>query len=434
MVIKEIHLKRLETLVKFIEQKATEGNIVLKRKEVAEVVGVSEGDSLKAVFKLLNENPELYSERITYEKEGRENIFGIAEQNLFICNQSVGLDFNNVLKSPNEDKYLTYLSATKLSELWDEQIITYNPETQRGRREKVDKSGNVIEEDVCSKKNIEEIALRICNGNYCTDTIVLNASNCILTYNSTDQNLTLQKDEQSEFNILDGQHRIKSIRLAIEIIPDLIENGTIPKDRIPNLDELYFPVQIETLTIELAQNAFSQFTKGLKISTTRSEYLDNTSETNTFLKDVISHSNYNGKVEIIKDSIKNTDKLVSFGTLTNAFKESFKEEDIDTSLRSYLIKYFNILEDIISSSENNEDTMLKENITYYGYLAMAKKLYNKEISLDKNVIKNLLSKVDFNKESETWFGKVLLQGKRGLSITNKKDTRKYVAQVFSDLI
>lgn len=77
--INKVHIDRFSKLINYIK-KCESKEILLKRKEVADIVGVSEGDSLKMTFKILTEYPELYSEHFLFKKEGRNNIFTKVEQ------------------------------------------------------------------------------------------------------------------------------------------------------------------------------------------------------------------------------------------------------------------------------------------------------------------------------------------------------------------
>lgn len=426
--INEVHVKRLGALIKYIKKNATDGKLSLKRSEIAEICGVCEGDSLKKIFKLLNEYPEYYSNDITYLKEGKLNIFTLKEENpIFSQMQNDGVILEPVISCGN-GSFLTSLPISKINELWDQQILTYNPEIQRGKKKKIVK-GEEIEEDVCSVSNIQEIAMKILENKYFHDTIILNASKCKL--NLSDGKLTILKDSnESEFNISDGQHRTKSIRLAFEIYAET-ENA---EKVFPNFNpDMQFPIQIETFDVKDAQSAFHQYTKGLKISTTRSEYFNNTDERVSFLKNVIAASKYNDQVELIKDSIKNTSMMVSFGTFATAFKDYFKEEDLSDNLKDYLVGYLNILNDFIKE-HSIEDSMLKENIAYYGYMALARKLYVNKVELSREKIFTLLQNIEQDKSANIWLGKVVLQGKKKLSVTNKRDTRIYVGNVISSFI
>lgn len=82
--INDIHINRFEKLVDFIEQKE-EKTFELQRSEISNIVGVSEGDSLKKIFKILNENKELYNEKFLYKKEKRKHLFMKVDKKI-ICN------------------------------------------------------------------------------------------------------------------------------------------------------------------------------------------------------------------------------------------------------------------------------------------------------------------------------------------------------------
>lgn len=72
--MKEVHISRFERLVEFIDKKE-EKTFELKRMEIAKIVGVSEGDSLKKIFLILEENKDIYSEKFIYKKENRKHFF-----------------------------------------------------------------------------------------------------------------------------------------------------------------------------------------------------------------------------------------------------------------------------------------------------------------------------------------------------------------------
>lgn len=427
--IKPVMRERIGILIKFIEQKVSIGEtLTLKRRDIAEIVGVSEGDSLKAIIKILKEYPEEYDQKITLDIQKDKNVtlytFGIADANVFVAATSQ----SSITISPvivKNGKIVGLITGRELVTLWKEQGITYNPIIQRGTKQ-VKKNGVIEEVAVCSEMNIIEIANKMASNDYCCDTITLNISNC--EYSIVGKELIINKtSKDSEVNVLDGQHRNKGLLL----VDQMIQEG---KDVECNLEDMVFPLQIETLEIEKAQNAFSQFTKGLKISTTRREFFDNNNPYTIFAKDLVVKSRYADKVETVKDNIKSTDKLVSFGNITNGLKNILKIEQLTDDLKDYMIQFLNILEGIMERTPNDKNSMLKENITYYGYFAMATKMFNKNIPLSEERVSNLIKSIDMNKGSDLWLGKVTLQGKTGLNVTNKKDTRKYVSNLFASLV
>lgn len=78
--MKEIHLNRFNKLINYIENKP-EVCFTLKRKEIADIVGVSEGDSLKMIFKLLENNKDLFLQKFNYEKVQKTHNFTRIKKN-----------------------------------------------------------------------------------------------------------------------------------------------------------------------------------------------------------------------------------------------------------------------------------------------------------------------------------------------------------------
>lgn len=427
--INDIHIERVNTLIKFIETKGQEG-LELKRKDVLNIIGIVEGDSAKWVFKILNEVPEVYSDKIVYEKRDKLYFFKVATNNvLSVFNQEVVLELD-ALELIKGKKFSSYLTGRQLVDLWKSQFLTYNPLIQRGQIEKLDKDGNIYLEDIYSEKNVKEIADKIVSDNFITDTMTLNFFNCIIIYKN--HILSVIRNNNSECNVLDGKHRLE----ANILVDELVKLGESDFD----LDTLVFPIQIETLPIEKAQTAFSQFAKGLKISSTRAEYFNNIDKHNVMLKSIIEKSTIKDKVEVVKDTIlKNSDKIVTFGTLLNAFKSEFKEEDLTPQLEDFMVNFLNQLYSTVTPlndfdlrKELRAKSLIGENISFYGYIGLAKELFSKKKQPKEYIVK--INDIDFNKSSNIWLGTVILKGKRSLNITNKKDTRKYLRDKVIDLV
>lgn len=491
LIINDVLRKRVQVLINYLEQKLEFGTVIkLKRKEVMNIVGVSEGDSAKKLFRVLNEAPEEYNQKITYEKEDKLYVFGLAENNVFInaADQVVELENFASWKKDGTEKYVGFMRGSEIVKYWDAQTITYNPCIQRGTKTIV-KGGETVEEDICSTKNIGEIANMIKKDEYVTDTITLNVMGAEVNYQNG--KLLILKNRDSEINILDGQHRTKSlIRISDEIssmleirkklvelihanhisdiselakrakeesisLTKLLDNSSItmeinntPEDLINLinnitkinehlLDDIVFPIQIEVLSKEKAQSAFAQFTKGLKIATTRKEFLDNTNPYTIFLKESIDScdSYYKGKIEEAKDNIKGTNKLVAFGTLATATK-FIKEDDLTDEFKEYFKMFFNKLGKRIYDGENKNEkfSLLRENIAYYGYISIAKELFDNKFDLEIN-FEEIYNKIYVLAQDEVlWKENILRRGKTGFTIINNRDTRKFVFNKFKQLI
>lgn len=421
--LNEIHYKRFEILIDYVSKHDNGEGLLLKRKDVLNIIGINEGDSAKAIFKIINDLPDNYKDQLLIQDEGRQKRYFYIGNPKAKQEENI-LTLSNVL-SIGKNRYLTIMSAQQIGDLWERQVISYNPLIQRGEREIINKDGTVSKEPIYSKSNVKQIAEKIMDGTYHTDTIVLN----ILKTGKEqlifqDGTLTMKN---GEINILDGQHRLHSINM----VKELIESGEVTDT---DLESLIFPVQIENMDITEAQDAFSQFARGLKISSTRAEFFNNKDIENILIKEVIQECVLSDKVETVKNSILKSDrkKVVTFATLINGFKMSFpkienKEEyhEIKKFLIEFLNELFRIIPELTDYDkrvQSRDTSLIAENFAFYGYMKIANYLLKKP---DWTKLLPAINNINFSKDSSPWYGKVTRKGKKGYSITNNADTRNY---------
>lgn len=428
---------RLRTVINYIKSHDDGSGVVLKRKEVLEIVKISEGDSAKALFRELNNCKD-----ITIEKNNNVNTYyyiGEKEEKSKMSQTECKLVLSNVIQT-GTNSFLTSIDGETLQKLWKDGTISYNADTQRGEKEVINRQGEKEMQPVYSKLNVKKITEMIISGKYHEDTIVLN----VLKTGEEEidyDNGTLYI-AKGEINILDGQHRLHSLDLVKERLEEAGEQG--------NLKNIVFPLQIKNLNVEDAQDAFYQFSQGLKISTTRSEYFNNRDFENVIAKKLMNHSDLINKVEIIGNSISknNTKNIVTFGTLVSAIRENFKGKMdekgklssaslIDTGdkaekVGNYLCEFVNELFKVIPEildyemrSESKKTSLITENFAFYGYFGVANYLMDKE---DWKELLPKLLEVNFNKDMKPWCGKVTRRGKGGYIITNNSDSRSYFSK------
>ncbi|MDD4321447.1 MAG: DNA sulfur modification protein DndB [Acidaminococcaceae bacterium] len=341
------------------------------------------------------------------------------------------LIFENVVRI-GEDTYLTSVSGWDLHKLWEGGVIVYNPVTQRGEKVVRDRKGREKIKPVFSYTNVKKIVEKVLRGEYHPDTIVINV------LKDGEENIEYDEKEKTiyinegEIDILDGQHRLR----ALDQAQKTIEKNDLPVD----LKDLIFPLQICNLTVEDAQNSFHQFAQGVKISPTRSEYFDSKSYENLIVKHLFDKSDLGKKIEVVKNNIppKERYKVVTFATLVNAIRISFgsiETKKQTEQLSKYLCEFFDELIDTIlelrnadKRLESKEGSLIAENFTFYGYVAVAARLYgNKE--WEKLVRR--LADMDYYKKSDIWFGHVIKEGRaKKFSIINNNASRKYFVQKF----
>lgn len=331
--------------------------------------------------------------------------------------------FRNVSQI-GEKEYQTVINGQKLAEMWRDGVITYNPEIQRGTKVKRGKDNTETEVAVFSKANVKKIYASMLSGQYFTDMITLNVLE--------DGNEKIELDDEGnltvygEINIADGQHRIRALVMILE--------GNEKGDLAFDLSELKFPVKITNYDVQTAQQQFHQFSKGLKISSSRAEYFNQTGLANIVVRELMKNSDLAGRVEVVRNSIPKKDErhIVTFATLVNAIQIVYK--DLETRIQAielakYLSEFFNELINLIPELHNykkraqsKETSLIGENFMFYGYVAISKVLRGKE---NWQEYLPSINEIDLSKASKQWYGDVIRGGEeRGYTIINTNDSRQ----------
>lgn len=337
-----------------------------------------------------------------------------------------------------EAEFTTHLSGKELLRLWLDNVIEYFPEIQRGTKVKLDKDKNEVEVPVFSMANVKKITESILKGNYFTDLITLNiVKDGTEKVEFKDNSLIVYS---GKIAISDGQHRIRALE-SIKMSNDTMETAF-------DLDSLIFPVKITIYDISTAQQQFYQFSQGLKISSSRSEYFNSKDLSNILVKRLMEKGRaLHEKVEVVKNTIskKDTRHLVSFATLVNAVEMVYvldTEEELDR-LTEYLNEFFKELINLIPELsdyekrlESKEHSLIAENFMFYGYMAISQILFNIPDWKEKMP---LILQLDLNKDSKLWYGKIIKRGKKkGYSIINSNDSRRAIInrinKEFSELL
>ena len=214
----------------------------------------------------------------------------------------------------------------------------------------------------------------------------------------------------------------------------MILEGNEKGDLAFDLSELKFPVKITNYDVQTAQQQFHQFSQGLKISSSRAEYFNQTGLANIVVRELMKSSDLAGRVEVVRNSISKNDErhIVTFATLVNAIEIVYK--DLETrvqalELSKYLAEFFNELINLMPELHNyekraksKETSLIGENFMFYGYVAISKVLREKE---NWKEYLPLVNELDLSKSSKQWYGDVIKRGKeRGYTIVNNNESRK----------
>ena len=300
----------------------------------------------------------------------------------------------------NREWRASKVSIKDLKSFMDRNLITYNPKTQRPTEKRL-VNNKITEKISTNKKSVREIKNLILRGDYFPPTITLNVLNNGLDNAVYEDGILTIK---SECDLIDGWHNYSGLIEALSENPDI---------------ELYYKVDIYRVDEITARNFIAMRNKQNIFKEETESYYDTSKICNLLVNDIntegtsISNLLKNKLGKEIGD-VELLGKYCTFQVLSKAIENNFSIEKNDRikaqSIKKYLIDFFNI---IISTYYNDFENVLfsrKESyVTYnnmfYGYIALASKLYNKENWEEK--LKNILSHIDFGKSSEDWKNKGL---------------------------
>lgn len=350
--------------------------------------------------------------------------------------KSVDLRFHDVHRL-NDKEYSLVLSAYQIAELWysDENLLSYFVPTQRGVKHSRTTKGNSKVTPIISNSNVKEMVELITNDKFYTSQLTFNVldegEKCLEYKNGT---LRITKG----LNILDGMHRITSIYKVYLHSLILGEDS----DLTQKLKNLMFPVKITHYDLNSAQIMFSQYSKGLKLSTSKVESFDMSKASNRIVDKLNKHSVLKGMIDVNKTSIAKTDitHIVTFATLNEAVKNSFgviqnekEEREIYEFLELFfyeLMLLFPEMQEAGSRIDSKEYSLLCENMMFYGYLTIAEILYLKRFKDWKTELYNL-DKIPFEKDNEIWQPIVRINNDR-ISLVNNKNTRNILCKIIKE--
>lgn len=350
--------------------------------------------------------------------------------------QRINLEFKDVHRL-NDKEYSLVLSAYEIAQLWHSQnnLLSYFVPTQRGLKQSRTPKGQTKVAPIISNSNVKEMVELITENKFYTSQLTFNVldegERCMEYENGT---LKITKG----LNILDGMHRITSIYRVYLHALILGEDSDLSQ----RLKDLMFPVKITHYDLNSAQIMFSQYSKGLKLSTSKVESFDMSKASNRIVDRLNKHSVLKGMVDVNKTSIAKSDTIhiVTFATLNEALKNSFgviqnekEENDIYEFLELFfyeLMLLFPEMQEAESRSESKEYSLVCENMMFYGYLTIAEMLYLKRFKDWKSELANL-DKVPFDKDNEIWQPIVRINEDK-ISLVNNKNTRNILCKIIKE--
>lgn len=323
---------------------------------------------------------------------------------------------SSVIRVTNED-YLTAMSYKDIADLWIYKILTYNFQTQRLSKKRVNAKGKIIEKADIKSKSVQNIKKLMLEGKYSPSTILFN----ILV--DGESSISFEEGELiihegSTVNIIDGMHRLMAIVEIMEEYPDF---------------EGYMNIDIKHYPIEKAQKLLAVTNTVNRFDKTLVKYYGGEEYSEEITKYLMSIPVLHRRVEI-KTAIDKKITITNFAILADSIKISFAPEsvkdkyDVQDVLRRFYEYLIPSYEDVLVKNriKNLEASWMSHHNMHVGFIAIAKKLfdkYGKEFPVDQIVA--IIEGIDFNKETSSL---TEIMGGQGKTNSNKvkQQIRDYI--------
>lgn len=292
----------------------------------------------------------------------------------------------------SDDQWETVLSSQEVGRLYNSGRVLYRPETQRGMIAVKSKDSIVYRIDY-NIEQINEIADKLLNGSYISDTLTFNVlknGKDNVKYDRKDLSIFINKE--SEVNVADGFHRSYAILKALSINPDLQYNWKI---HIANWD------------VDKAQRFIYQKDHRTPLRKEYRESLNKARFENSIVNALNErpHNELQFKIATDANALNIGNSYVMFNTLADAIENAFtiKSQRDANKITDYLIEFFNELigiyiDDFKDTKKSQRSSYTTYSNMFIGYVALAGKLYDKENWM--GLLEKTLDKADLSKSNE----------------------------------
>ena len=234
-----------------------------------------------------------------------------------------------------DDRWSTKIDVQTLKDLYDKQLIIYNPNTQRQLKKTSYGGVDYYTIDIVSK-SIKEIESLLEKGEFISNDLSFN-----LSIDNPNIEFDIKGDElivtSGEFDIIDGFHRFRAAMNVINRNPDF--NFT-------------FGLRIMNYNESKANAYIGQEDKRNQISLIHRKSLDSTNATNIVIERLSNTSNSRLKCMIGTEGIALISRAYLFGLIDYYYKTSQASRSELSKISNKLIGIFNSIIDDIPEYEN----------------------------------------------------------------------------------
>ncbi|GAV11376.1 DNA sulfur modification protein DndB [Paenibacillus sp. NAIST15-1] len=338
---------------------------------------------------------------------------------------SLPYTFESVLKTSDID-YLTVLSYQDIAKLWNYGILTYNFQSQRLSKKKMNSKNKIVEKADVNLRSVKNIVRLMQEGKYSPSTLLFNVlvdGKSSIEYEDGELTVT----EESTINLIDGMHRVQAILKVIEENPDF---------------EGYMNVDIKHYTLEKAQqllaitNMVNRFDKTL-IKNYMAESIGA-----KITKDLMTIAELKNKVSIKTTLDKKLNYYTNFAILSEAIESVFEPENTKDQFdyADVLKKFFGYMipsyeEKFKNKNEEIKTSWFTHHNMFVGFVVIAKKLYDKygkDYPVDEIV--RIIDGIDFSKNEDSELNQILTTQGKVNSNKVKKNIREFFDTKVDELL
>lgn len=353
---------------------------------------------------------EIYKNKIT-EKVNRIILHNVDQ-----------ISSNQWLSTKENYQYITYVMSNGL--------VGYNMRTQRKPIKK--KYGDKTFEIPNIKTNkVEEIKNEMVAGTFNPNVIIWNIRKESgmekFKYNSKERILTIEINENTHVDIIDGANRTGGILRAVEEKSDI---------------SLTTSIMIYYVDEEKAQQIIYQEAQTEPLEEEIKEFFNLSNKNMEIVKNINSKQRLNemfNRIGMNEKDLKYEGKLCTFETLSETIKYVYsdlnKKRVIDVqNIEKYLIEFFNELiginYEVLSIEklkETRKNSYIADDNMFIGYIALAQALNEKYNENWKENLQIILKQIDFRKTNPRWT-------KIGIESRLNQRTVKRIADYFRSLV
>lgn len=338
---------------------------------------------------------------------------------------SLPYTFESVLKTSDVD-YLTVLSYQEIAKLWNYGILTYNFQSQRLSKKKMNAKGKIVEKADVNLRSVKNIVRLMQEGKYSPSTLLFNVlvdGKSFIEYE--DGELTVA--EESTINLIDGMHRVQAILKVIEENPDFV--GYM------NIDIKHYPIEKAQQLLAIT-NMVNRFDKTL-IKNYMAESIGA-----KITKDLMNIPELKNKVSIKTTLDKKLSYYTNFAILSEAIESVFEPENTKDQFdyAGVLKKFFGYMipsyeDKFKNKNEEIKTSWLTHHNMFVGFVVIAKKLYDKygkDFPVDEIV--RIIDGIDFSKNEDSELNQILTTQGKVNSNKVKKNIREFFERKVDELL